>query len=90
MTKKIPTDPIDRREWIKSKVLWGGLTRLAKQHKKHPQAFSRALVAPNEEIERIIAKELGCEPWELFPERWRGQTHMQQLRFRASVSNLAQ
>lgn len=69
---EMPLDPAPRWEWIKYQLRIHGCppAELARQLDITDRAIRAVKSAPYPRIEREIAKKLGVEPFELWPERW--------------------
>lgn len=70
---EVPEDPVQRNEWIKFQLRMRGssLSKLARRLGVTRQAVRNALSAPYPRMERIIAAEIGLEPENIWPERYR-------------------
>lgn len=71
-TAEIPTDPTQRWEWIKYQLRAKGssLAKVARELKLTGPAVKHAKQRPYPAVERAIAKKLGLQPPEIWPERW--------------------
>jgi lambda repressor-like predicted transcriptional regulator len=71
---QIPTDPVQRNEWIKYQLRVRGtsMSKLARQLGVTRQAVRNALATPYPRMERVIAAEIGVCPSAIWPERYRG------------------
>ncbi|MDA8483625.1 helix-turn-helix domain-containing protein [Pseudomonas resinovorans] len=69
---EMPLDPTQRWEWIKYQLRIHGCppAELARQLDITDRAIRAVKSMPYPRIERAIAKTLGVEPVELWPERW--------------------
>lgn len=87
---EVPSDPELRWEWIKFQLRAKG-TSLAKVARKMNVSISAVLNVkrlPYPRMERAIAKALGLEPNELWPDRWDASgTPQRQRPKRPEVSN---
>lgn len=68
----IPSDPVQRNEWIKFQLRIRGtsMSDLARRIGVTRQAVRNALTAPYPKMERLIAQELELEPEQIWPERY--------------------
>lgn len=71
-TATIPTDPRQRREWIKFqlRVRGSSLSQLARELGVTRHTTILALAKPYPRIERAIAKRIGLLPQQVWPERY--------------------
>ncbi len=71
-TLKIPTNPAARRAWLVFKLRELGLSvrRLAAQEGVSSSAILQAMNLPSSYMEALIARTLGVQPRDLFPERF--------------------
>ncbi|WP_397458179.1 transcriptional regulator [Pseudomonas asplenii] len=69
----IPLDIESRWEWIKFQLRLRGtnLAELARDHGLNDRAIRNAKKRPYPSVERAIAKALGLEPVQIWPERWK-------------------
>lgn len=68
----IPKEPAKRRAWVQMQLRWRGesFSSLARQHGVSREAVSQALLIPSYSLECAIAKALGLDARDLFPERY--------------------
>lgn len=68
----IPSDPVQRNEWIKFQLRMRGssLSKLARRLGVTRQAVRNALSSPYPKMERAIAAELELRPEDIWPERY--------------------
>ncbi|MEE1951007.1 helix-turn-helix domain-containing protein [Pseudomonas alcaligenes] len=69
---QIPTDPLQRWEWIKFQLRIAGssLAKVARSLKLSAQAVKNTKREPYPRVEREIAKVLHLKPIAIWPERW--------------------
>ena len=72
-SRTIPTDPMQRNEWIKFQLRIRGssLSQLARDLGVTRQAVRNALSSRYPRMERVIAAEIGLDPETIWPERYR-------------------
>ncbi|MRJ41164.1 hypothetical protein AKK86_02525 [Idiomarina sp. FenBw--71] len=51
------------------------LRQLSKKHNLSPSAFAKALVTRVPRLQKIIADELGINPWDIWPSRYDAQNN---------------
>lgn len=68
----VPTDPLQRNEWIKYQLRLRGssLSKLARELGMTRQAVRNALSSRYPKMERVIAAEIGLRPETIWPERY--------------------
>lgn len=83
-TTDIPNDLTQRWEWIKYQLRTKGssLALVARELDVTGPAVKNAKRKPYPRVERAIAKKLGLEPIDIWPERWglNGEPHRQRPR----------
>jgi Ner family transcriptional regulator len=70
--ESIPEDPVQRNEWIKFQLRLRGssFSKLARDLGVTRQAVRNALSSRYPRMERVIAHEIGLEPYTIWPERY--------------------
>ncbi|MBW8003053.1 MAG: transcriptional regulator [Planctomycetes bacterium] len=70
--QNVPSDPVQRREWIKYQLRIRGssLSAVAREMGVSRHASNLALAKSYPRMERAIASKLGLEPRLLWPERY--------------------
>lgn len=68
----IPTDPVQKRDWIKYQLKIRGLSlaKLAEQHNVSRGTFSKALINGSVRWDRVIAQAIEFPLGMLWPERY--------------------
>lgn len=68
----VPQDPAERRAWIRYQLARRGLTLAALSRKQglHRNVAQAALARPYPRMERVIARVIGMQPHEIWPERY--------------------
>lgn len=74
----IPDDPVQRNEWIKFQLRLRGssFSKIARDLGVTRQAVRNALTSRYPRMERIIAREIGLEPHNIWPERYWGAAQL--------------
>lgn len=68
----IPSDPVQRNEWIKFQLRMRGssFSKIARDLGVTRQAVRNALNSRYPRMERVIAREIGLDPHTIWPERY--------------------
>ena len=71
-SETIPSDPVQRNEWIKFQLRIRGssMSQLARDLGVTRQAVRNALSSRYPRMERVIAAEIGLNPATIWPERY--------------------
>jgi Ner family transcriptional regulator len=71
-TRRLFRDPIKRRAWVKYQIHCQGrsMAQVAKDADVDRRTLYQTFLRPYPRMEKIIAKAVGLEPRDLFPERY--------------------
>jgi Ner family transcriptional regulator len=88
--QELPTTPAARRAWIKFQLELRGLTlgALARKKRISRKTVQKALHFPYPKSERLIARALGLQPQQIWPERYGADGKSNRRRGRPPVRRL--